>query len=204
MPGKASAWLKGHKTETLLGAGGIVVTIALYVRSKNAAASTSGETVSTEEPSGTADTTDSDLYNGLEGQIGQLQQAVTLLGTTAGTASAAPATPATPAAAAGQATQASSSLPWIGPNSLPDNITTGMVSEYGPFEQVGSETNGVYSGDEVAGGVPLFGAFGTGFFQNFGLAGGPSPDYTGPVFAPESDQAYVNYTGEITGAPAPK
>ncbi len=37
-----SAWYSGHKTEAILGAGGIVVTIALYVRSKNSSAAASG------------------------------------------------------------------------------------------------------------------------------------------------------------------
>jgi hypothetical protein len=44
-----AAWYGGHKTEALLGAGGIVVTIALYVKSKNAAAGTS--TAATATPS---------------------------------------------------------------------------------------------------------------------------------------------------------
>lgn len=200
--GKLTGWLKGHRVETLLGAGGIVVTIALYVRSKNSSTSGgSGTTASTVEPDGTADTTDSDLYNDLEGQIEQLGTAVNGLAATAGASTtSAASTTATPAATQAPAA-GPTSLPWIGPSSLPDNITTAMVGEYGPFEQVGSETNGVYSGDQVAGGVPLFGQFGTGYFQNFGLAGGPSPNYSGPVFAPESDEEYVNYTGAITGKP---
>lgn len=200
------SWLKGHRAETLLGAGGIVVSIALYVRSKNSAAS---NTASTTEPQSTADTTDSDLYNDLEGQIEQLGNAVNnSLAATGGvnpggpvdnltgnpTVPSSPSTPSIPSSSP-------SSLPWVGPGSIPDNVTTAMVDEYGPFEQIGYDTNGKYSGEQVAGGVPTFAQFGTGYFQNYGLAGGPSPNYTGPVFIPEDDQEYVNYNGPITGQP---
>jgi len=197
------AWVKGHRTETILGAGGIVVTIALYVRSRNNAAANSGtgtsQTFAT--PTGTADTTNSDLYNGLEGQIGQLQQAVASIGATAGagtTPAAAPTSPVTPSPQA----QTIESLPWVGPNVDPNNITTQMVSQYGPFEEIGQEVNGVYEGPQVAGGVPLFAQFGSGFFQNFGLKGGPSPNYSGPVFVPEQYAEYVNYTGTVSGKPS--
>ncbi len=94
---KLTAWFTAHKPEVALGAGGIVVTIALYVRSRNAASTSSsttgtGTTASTTEIPTTADTTDSDVYNGLESQILGLQQATLALGTTPATSTgAAPA-----------------------------------------------------------------------------------------------------------------
>lgn len=75
-----SAWLKTHKQEAALGGAGIVVAIALYVKSKKSAAgSSSGQPVTNPTyayPSSTADTTGYDIYNGLESQILGLQQAV--------------------------------------------------------------------------------------------------------------------------------
>jgi hypothetical protein len=97
---------------------------------------------------------------------------------------------------------APSALPWIGPQSMPNVVQAFNSTNSGQFEQIGSENNGVYSGEEVAGGIPLFAGGGTAFFQNFGLPGGPSPSYTGPVYAPTADQPYVGYTGAISGAPA--
>jgi hypothetical protein len=87
------------------------------------------------------------------------------------------------------------------------NVTPAMGANASNSEQVGYETNGKYAGDQVAGGVPLYAAFGTlgqggGLYQNFGLKGGPDATYTGPVYAPTADAAYVNYTGPISGAPS--
>lgn len=84
---KIGRWYKGHKPEALLGVGGIAVTVivAVRARAKNAASGTTGTTAtpvaSTAVPTSTADTTDSDAFNGLEDQILGLQQAVVGLGT---------------------------------------------------------------------------------------------------------------------------
>ncbi len=116
-----SNWYATHKQEALLGAGGIVVTIALYARSKKAssAASTSaGATSSSIDPAtglpygSAADnaalaaqqgalysqgTTGTDVYNGLENQILGLQQAfVGSQGTPAPTTTPAPTPTAAP------------------------------------------------------------------------------------------------------------
>lgn len=73
-----TAWFQKHKTEVILGGGGIVVTIALYMRSKaNSAAS--GSTTATQSsamPLTTADTTNTDLYDALEGQVQGLSTSV--------------------------------------------------------------------------------------------------------------------------------
>ncbi len=84
---KTLAWLKTHKQEAALGAGGIVVAIALYMKSRaNAAANSSSSTssgtlsstpASVAYPTGVANTTGTDLYTGLESQISQLQAAIT-------------------------------------------------------------------------------------------------------------------------------
>jgi hypothetical protein len=71
------------------------------------------------------------------------------------------------------------------------------------FLQVGSETNGRYRGPQVTGGIPLFAPFGTGYYQDFGLAGGPSPHYTGPVFAPVVHKGAIALTSATTGGPHP-
>lgn len=100
---KIGDWLKGHKPEAALGAGGIAVTLFLAYRARqNAAASGSSSTSSgllggltgssTAVPVSTADTTSSDAFNGIEDQVLGLQQAV--LGIQSGTPAAAPATPA--------------------------------------------------------------------------------------------------------------
>jgi hypothetical protein len=81
---KTVDWLKTHKQEAALGAGGVVVAIALYVRSRsNAASGSSSSTAgyatpnsSSTYPAGYVDTSSTDLYNGLEGQIVGLQAAI--------------------------------------------------------------------------------------------------------------------------------
>jgi hypothetical protein len=67
-PRSTGDWLKTHKQEALLGAGGIVVAIALYVRSKNSSSSSS----STPPTYAVADTTPTDLSS----QIDALGQAI--------------------------------------------------------------------------------------------------------------------------------
>lgn len=98
-------------------------------------------------------------------------------------------------------TSASAGLPYVGPQSMPNIIQPGQYTA-GQFEVVGQETNGQYSGEQVAGGVPLFGTAFGGLFQNFGLQGGPAPNYSGPVYAPTADAQYVGYTGAVSGAPS--
>lgn len=91
---KTLDWLKTHKQEAALGAGGIVVAVALYVRSRaNASSSSSSGTTSPSttaagvEPYGgyVADTSGTDLYNGLEGQIQALGAAISALPATSST-----------------------------------------------------------------------------------------------------------------------
>jgi hypothetical protein len=80
------AWFTGHKTQAYIGAAGLVITIALYVKSKDSASATSaGTTDSTAVPTSTADTTGTDAYNGIEDQVLGLQSA--LLGLQTGSAS---------------------------------------------------------------------------------------------------------------------
>jgi hypothetical protein len=147
-PGKAlktGPWLKSHKQEAALGAGGIVVAIALYVRSKNASSSSSGASSTTPA---TADTTSSDLYNALEGQIANLQQGASSgagQGQTwkgrkvaGGATVVAPATPAAPAA----------------PNVEGYGTTALGGSEYDILGNIGSGQ--AYSGYEVGGGAPVY------------------------------------------------
>ena len=94
---KMGSWIKTHKNEAILAGGGIVVAIALYVKSKNASSSSgTAATQSYANPATVADTTATDAYSGLENQVLGLQQA--FLGLAGQGAAAAPAT--TTAAAA--------------------------------------------------------------------------------------------------------
>ncbi len=101
------AWLKTHKQEAILGAGGIVVAIALYMRSRSQAAANSGAAASSlatpnatsTYPAGYVDTSSTDLYNGLEGQITSLQSAIAQASAaqSGGVSPGGPMIPATPA-----------------------------------------------------------------------------------------------------------
>lgn len=75
------AWFQKHKTELMIGGGGVAVTIALYMRSKAAKAGTSGSAVTSSygNPATAVDTTTSDLYNNLSGQIQGLGTSVAAL-----------------------------------------------------------------------------------------------------------------------------
>jgi hypothetical protein len=77
------AWFQKHKTELMIGGGGVAVTIALYMRSKSKAAGTaaggSAVTSSYGNPATAVDTTTSDLYNNLSGQIQGLGTSVAAL-----------------------------------------------------------------------------------------------------------------------------
>lgn len=99
------AWLKTHKPEAALGAGGIAVTVllALRARSKNAAGAASGGGVpaSSVLPVSTADTTQSDAFNGIEEQVVGLQSALLgLSGAGAGASSSSPGSSFIPLTAA--------------------------------------------------------------------------------------------------------
>jgi len=95
-----AAWYAGHKNEALLGGAGIVVAIALYVKSKNAASSTSsGATPSTSTvmPGTTAPSTygggGGDM-SGIDELLQQLQTEVSALQPSAGSSgSGAPTIP---------------------------------------------------------------------------------------------------------------
>lgn len=77
MAQKFTDWLKTHKNEAYLGSAGTVVALALYVKSRKAASSSSsGTSESTEMPTSTADTTGTDAYNGIEDQVLGLQSAL--------------------------------------------------------------------------------------------------------------------------------
>lgn len=91
------AWYAGHKPEALLGAAGIVVTLALYVRSKGAsgaAAPTATPSTSTVMPGTLAPATGSygngggDI-TGVESLLSQLSGQITALGTPAAPAAGA-------------------------------------------------------------------------------------------------------------------
>jgi len=138
------AWLKTHKQEAALGAGGIVIALALYVRSRNTAGSSSSSSTtpsSTVVPA-TADTTGTDVYSGLEDQILGLQQAV--LGMTQGAGSGTTTTTTTAGGSGGTA-----------------GGTTGQG--YGAEEVAGQQydllgyTSGHnYTGYNVGNGAPVF------------------------------------------------
>jgi hypothetical protein len=73
-----TAWFQKHKTELMVGGAGVAVTVALYLRSKANASGTTGTAATTSSylPQTTADTTDTDLYDSLEGQVQGLSAAV--------------------------------------------------------------------------------------------------------------------------------
>lgn len=73
------AWMKAHRTEVLLGGGGIVVTIALYMRSKSSAGGTNAANQSYANPATAVDTTQASMYDSLANQIGGLGQSVAAL-----------------------------------------------------------------------------------------------------------------------------
>jgi hypothetical protein len=88
-----SAWFTGHKTQAYIGAAGVVATIALVVKSRNKAAAAGASTTSTAVPTTTADTTQSDAFNGIEDQVLGLQSAILAIQNPQPTA--APGTPST-------------------------------------------------------------------------------------------------------------
>jgi hypothetical protein len=87
------AWVKSHKQEAMLGAGGIAVAVALYVRSRSTSGTSTTAAASYSDPATVADTTSSDAYSGIENQVTGLQSAILALGVNPG----GPAIPATPA-----------------------------------------------------------------------------------------------------------
>jgi hypothetical protein len=194
---------------------GVIVTYLFYRSNKAAQAAATGTTSATSTlPSTSGEVVGSGAGGGggyadqmaqqLAAQETANGQAISGLGTLLQTLSGevADLQPGQGSTTTGSPASAGSVLPYIGPSSMPNIIQPGQYTS-SQFEQVGTETNGVYSGEEVAGGVPLFGSAFGGLFQNFGLAGGPAPTYTGAVYAPTADQAYIGYTGAISGAPAP-
>lgn len=76
-----TGWLEDHRTQAYIGAAGLVIAIALYVKSRDsaAAASTGTTAASTAVPTSTADTTGTDAYNGIEDQVLGLQSALLAL-----------------------------------------------------------------------------------------------------------------------------
>ena len=185
-----AAWVKGHKPETVLGVGGIGATVllALRARSKNAASSTTSSSStpdSTVLPTSTADTTDSDAFNGIEEQVTGLQSALLglssqLAGTGSGTGggtsgssgsssgSTAPATaPATPATSYGYGTidTALGEMVWLG--------TTGP----------GGDTSQDY---QVGGGAPVY------FGNASSLAQGGTKSAGVDVYTPVADEGLVS------------
>lgn len=144
------AWYAGHKPEALIGAAGIVVTLALYVRSKNASAAASG-TGTTVTPStsqvlpGTTAPFTGDTGSSGGGDITGLESIISQLGTQIsglqGTQNQ-PGTGAAPAAAAAPQTfgqglvdTAQGEMVWLG--------VTGA----------GGSTAGDY---QVGGGAPVY------------------------------------------------
>lgn len=137
---KFGQWLKTHKNEAMLAGGGVVVAIALYVKSQSSS-SGSSSTDATEVPA-TADTTDSDVYNALEGQIESLSGAVsTLQGLSPGSSST-----ATSSGAAAAGSSAASSGPGFG------DVSVGGQS----YVELGEEGVGSYYGYNVGGGAPVY------------------------------------------------
>lgn len=146
-PQSTSQWLKTHKQEAALGAGGIVIALALYVRSRKAtgAASSTSTTPSSTVVPATANTTGTDVYSGLEDQILGLQQAVLGMsgaGGAGGTGGAGGAAGGT----AGAAAAAASSGPGYG---------TEQVGGQG-FDLLGYTSGHNYQGYNVGNGAPVF------------------------------------------------
>lgn len=82
------SWLKTHREEALLGGGGIVVTIALYMRSRSKSSSSSSSSAPSASgavptpvayPTSTGSTTGTDVASGMESQILGLQSALLAL-----------------------------------------------------------------------------------------------------------------------------
>lgn len=150
-----SAWYAGHKPEALLGAGGIVVAIALYVKSRNAAAASSSGTNApasqvispgtlapyTGSPGGSSDMSGIDsILAGLGNQLSQIQGQLP-----------APGTPGTPAAAAPAASTPPAPTPTqygYGevPTSLGEMVWLGVTG-------AGGSTGADY---QVGGGAPVY------------------------------------------------
>ncbi len=154
-------WVKTHKPEAALGVGAIVVTIALYVRSKNSSSTSTGST-STAEPVATDDTSATDYYSGLEDQVLGLQQALLGLSTQQSTPttstqpSASSPAPSAPGPYAGETMQGSG----YGPGSGSALDIAGLGGgEYAPI--FSAQT----AGSLEASGVPLYYQPGQGVFN---------------------------------------
>jgi len=153
-----TAWVKAHREEVGLGVAGMVLTLALYMKSKKAKAGTSGSAStanSTIDPAtgqaygspadqaylaqqtsalnGTANTTGSDIYNGLENQILGLQQATLAL--------------QQPPASTKTDTPAAPSGPFSG---FGDQTIGGQQ-----YAELGLVTGGAFTGYNVSGGAPV-------------------------------------------------
>jgi Flp pilus assembly protein TadG len=183
------AWFKTHKQETALGAGGIVVAIALYVRQKNAAAGGSSSSGASSTTPATADTTDADLYNELESQIASLGQQ-----TSSGKRQGQRTGSGTATAATGTTTSTSSSAPSAPPVTGYGETTLGGAA-YDVLGDIGSGQ--AYSGYEVGGGAPVW----------FETPGGATPEtnlsaaQVAGLPAGTEVLTPVAYGGEIGSAP---
>ena len=140
---KVGQWLKTHKQEAILGAGGIVVTVALYERSHSSSstsASSSAPSAAGAVPTGVAyptsvgSTTGTDAASGMESQILGLQSALLALQTQPSSANpggTAVSPPAAPSASSSPSTSPGFGNTQVGGQSYIDLGTLGPDSFYG-------------------------------------------------------------------------
>lgn len=165
-----SAWYAGHKPEAAIGAAGIVVAIALYVKSKNAAASSGNATPSTSTvmPGTLAPDTGNfgggDLA-GLDSVLSQLSNQLGALQPTGSSSSAGSAPGSQPAPP--------TTLPTLNPADFPEIVPYG---QYAPtdYTKIGTVTAGQFHGTNVGGDVPVYANVFGGMAQGFNEATLPS------------------------------
>lgn len=173
------AWIKGHKPEAALGAGGIAVTVLLALRTRKKAGAGSGAPASgvaypasSIMPVTTADTTASDAYSGIESQVVGLQSALLALqhpdpssSGPAGAPSGGGGTGPAPTPGMGEVDTALGPMIWLG-------VTGPGGSTAGDFQ--------------VGGGAPVF------FGNASSLAQGGTQAAGVDVYTP------VNYAGQVS------
>jgi|SRR5271157_1814886 len=133
-------WLKTHKPEAALGGGGIVLALVLYARSKSSSSSGASGANQSYLPQTGVDTSSTDLYNALEGQIQSLQNA--------------PLPPPGQPGPTGPTGPTGTPAPTPAPQAYNGSIFAAPGG--GTFDILGTEgANDTYAGWEVGGGAPV-------------------------------------------------
>lgn len=147
---KLGQWIKTHKPEAGLGGGGIVLALVIYIKSRSSSSSSTGSTAASGylAPT-TVDTTGTDVYDSLEGQIESLSGAVSVLQGSTGLSSGS-------GASSGSGSSSSAPPPAAAPPSSP-GFGFGSQSIGGQdYIELGQEGVGSYYGYNVAGGAPVY------------------------------------------------